>query len=577
MNYRARFSFSLLSVLTALPLAPVLRAQSTVYWDGSGSGIVGGGTGAWSTSAARWSTTPTGTTYAAWTNGNSANFANTAGTVTVSGGATVNDLTFGVSGYTVTGGTLTFGSSSAIATGAFAATINSTLAGSGVGFTKTGSGTLTLGGTSSYTRTTTIKNGIVSVSANANLGNGGAVAFGGGILYLTASFNSTRAVSLGTGGGTFNTVGSGTASAWSGAITGAAATDGLAKSGSGTLTLSGANTYFGATTINTGTLAIDAESRLGANPATFDAAHLTLDGATLQATATFAINDSNRGITLGAGGGTFMVDPTFTFQIANSIAETGGPAALTKTGTGTLKLTGANSYTGATIISAGALNLQNALALGTSAAGTTVASGATLQLQGGITVASEALTLNGTGASATGALRNISGTNVFSGPITLGSAAEIRADSASTLTLGGGISGPFGLTFDGAGDTTVSGVIGTGTGALIKNGSGTLTLSGNNTYTGGTTLNAGTLSLGASNRLANTGGVTLAGGTFDLGAFSDTVGAVTLQSGNITGTTGVLTGSSYSLQSGTVSAILGGIGALTKSTSGTVTLSGANT
>jgi len=549
-------------------------AQISLYWDGDGTGTVGGGTGTWSTSAARWSTTSTGNTYAAWTNGNSASFANTAGTVTISGGVTVNDLTFGVSGYTVTGGTLTFGSGSAIATGAFDATINSTLAGSGVGFTKTGTGTLTLGGTNTYTGTTTLNNGIVSVSANANLGNGGAVAFGGGVLYLTSSFDSTRAVSLGTGGGTFNTVGSGVTSTWSGVITGGVATDGLTKNGSGTLTLTGANTYLGATTINTGTLVIDAETRLGTTPASYDAAHLTLAGATLRTTATTSIS-ANRGVTLGSGGGTFEVDPSSTLTIASIIAETAGPSTLTKTGTGTLKLTGANSYTGATDISAGVLNLQHALGLGTSAAGTTVASGATLQLQGGITVAAEALTLNGTGVSSNGALRNISGANTFGGAITLGSASEIQADSASTLTLSGGITGAFSLTFDGAGNTTVSGVIGTG--ALIKNGSGTLTLSGNNTYAGGTTLNAGTLALGASSRLANTGSVTVAGGTFDVGAFSDTVGAVTFQSGSITGTTGVLTGSSYALQSGSVSAILGGTGALTKSTSGTVTLSGANT
>ena len=45
----------------------------------------------------------------------------------------------------------------------------------------------------------------------------------------------------------------------------------------------------------------------------------------------------------------------------------------------------------------------------------------------------------------------------------------------------------------------------------------------------------------------------------------------------ITGTGGVLTGSSYAVESGTISAILGGSGALTKTTTGTVTLSAANT
>jgi len=78
----------------------------------------------------------------------------------------------------------------------------------------------------------------------------------------------------------------------------------------------------------------------------------------------------------------------------------------------------------------------------------------------------------------------------------------------------------------------------------------------------------------SSDFLADTGPVTVAGGTFDLGFFSETVGAVTLQSGSILGP-GTLTGSSYDLQSGSVSANLAGSGALNKTTGGTVTLSAA--
>src|SRR5439155_1602757 len=66
-------------------------------------------------------------------------------------------------------------------------------------------------------------------------------------------------------------------------------------------------------------------------------------------------------------------------------------------------------------------------------------------------------------------------------------------------------------------------------------------------------------------------------GTLDLGTSSTAAGSVTLASGSIAGTTGVLSGSSYAVQSGSISAILGGSGALAKSTVGTVTLSAANT
>ena len=137
-----------------------------------------------------------------------------------------------------------------------------------------------------------------------------------------------------------------------------------------------------------------------------------------------------------------------------------------------------------------------------------------------------------------------------------------------------------------------------GSGQLIKTGAGTLVLSGNttNTYTGGTFVNAGTLQLGANHMLADAA-VTVAGGTFDIQTFIDTVRSVTLISGTITGSTGVLTvgggnlysgpyNASYNVQSGTVSANLGGSNIndwgnpnvyLTKNTNGTVTLSGSNT
>ncbi|MBK9531288.1 MAG: autotransporter-associated beta strand repeat-containing protein [Chitinophagaceae bacterium] len=114
-------------------------------------------------------------------------------------------------------------------------------------------------------------------------------------------------------------------------------------------------------------------------------------------------------------------------------------------------------------------------------------------------------------------------------------------------------------------------------GRLSKNGAGTWVFGAANTYTGTTTISTGILQYGINNAISN-GAVTVSGGTLDIGTFSDAVGTVTLSTnGIITGTTGVITGSSYAMQSGTASAILGGTGALTKTTGGTVTLSGVNT
>jgi fibronectin-binding autotransporter adhesin len=239
--------------------------------------------------------------------------------------------------------------------------------------------------------------------------------------------------------------------------------------------------------------------------------------------------------------------------------------AITKSGTGTFVLSGNNGYRGATTISAGVLNIRNANALGTNAAGTTVASGAALQIQGGITIVSEGLTLNGGGISSDGAFRNISGNNTFGGSILFGSASRIASDSG-TLTLSGNLNnGGFLFTESGAGDVTISGVI-SGTGGLTKTGTGTLTLSGaaSNTYTGATTVSQGTLILAKPIQNADAA-ITIGGagyaatvqlnaayqlygaattinsqGQLNLNNFDEYVGTLTVNGGSIVTGTGIL-------------------------------------
>ena len=152
---------------------------------------------------------------------------------------------------------------------------------------------------------------------------------------------------------------------------------------------------------------------------------------------------------------------------------------------------------------------------------------------------------------------------------TAGRVGNYGTTTSSTATIGGKGT-----------DTTFSGLLvdgSTASLAVVKTGAGTLTLGNANTYTGLTDIQAGTLASGTNNALGS-GGVTVSGGRFDIGGFSDSVDAVTLTGGTIAGTTGVLAASSYDLRSGVVSAILGGSGiSLTKSTSGTVALSGVST
>ena len=131
--------------------------------------------------------------------------------------------------------------------------------------------------------------------------------------------------------------------------------------------------------------------------------------------------------------------PTITVNndTATISAVVAGSLGLTKSGAGTLVLSGIDTYTGTTAISAGTLVLGNVNALGSTAAGTSITSGATLDL-GGQAVGSEGLTISGTGVGGNGALVNSSA-----------SAASL----AGTVTAGGA------FTVGGSGDITLSGSV----------------------------------------------------------------------------------------------------------------------
>lgn len=123
-----------------------------------------------------------------------------------------------------------------------------------------------------------------------------------------------------------------------------------------------------------------------------------------------------------------------------------------------------------------------------------------------------------------------------------------------------------------------------GSGPLTTAGNGTLVFSGsanNANYSGALTIQSGIVQLNSSNALVNTSGtVTVAGGALDINGLAPATGAVVLASGSIIDTAGlgVLKGTSYTLQSGTASAALGGAGVpLTMSGPGLAVLAGPNT
>ncbi|MCX5653970.1 MAG: autotransporter-associated beta strand repeat-containing protein, partial [Planctomycetota bacterium] len=341
---------------------------------------------------------------------------------------------------TVNGGTLTFDQPGDDAFG-------NIIGGAGA-VTKMGLGKLTLTNVfNSYAGGTTINAGILKVSSNSNLGTAPAspatnLTFGGGTLQYGASFDLdlNRNIVLNAAGGTVDT--NGYLLKIGSAISG---TGGLTKTGDGRLYLTGANTYQGGTTINAGILKVDSDGNLGA-----PAANVTLNGGTLAFNASADLA-STRGITLNSAGSTIDTS-IFNITVASSI---GGPGDLTKAGTGTLALTGSNTYQGGTVINDGVLKVSSDGALGTAPASpatniilNTTFGGTTLQF---------------------GASFNLSPNR----SIVLNATYSVVDTNGYNATIGSAISGPGGLT--------------------KKFGAGTLTVTGNNSYSGGTVAAAGAL------------------------------------------------------------------------------------
>jgi outer membrane autotransporter protein len=250
-------------------------------------------------------------------------------------------------------------------------------------------------------------------------------------------------------------------------------------------------------------------------------------------------------------------------------AAMSGTVGAIKVEHGTTILTGANTYTGTTTISSGAmLQIGNGGATGSFAGAIT--DNGTLAFN-----RSDDLTHSGT-ISGSGALTKLgagnltlTGTKSYTGGTTI-SAGTLTGSTSSFGT--GAILNNAALVFDQATTATFSQAI-TGTGTLTKTGAGNLTLSGANTYTGGTTISAGWLtgtaaSLGDGDIL-NNAGLTFnqaTDGTFSH-AITGTGSVYKAGTGNLT-----LTGTSSYDSTTTVSA-----GALTVSgASGAVTTSKLN-
>lgn len=150
-----------------------------------------------------------------------------------------------------------------------------------------------------------------------------------------------------------------------GAINGAT---GLLKSGSGTLTMNLSNGFTGATTITGGILAIFSDAALGAVPGSYTPAAITLNGGTLRMNGAF-MPHANRGITLGAAGGTLDTISAGTTTLLSVSTQVSGNGPLTllangdvndfASGAGALSLIAGNPFTGDVKIAAGLVTVES--------------------------------------------------------------------------------------------------------------------------------------------------------------------------------------------------------------------------
>ncbi|MBC7388579.1 MAG: autotransporter-associated beta strand repeat-containing protein, partial [Opitutaceae bacterium] len=269
---------------------------------------------------------------------------------------------------------------------------------------------------------------------------------------FTVTLPSSQAAGNLAGSGTISSVGSnilsiGSALAnttFSGIIQNGAGITGITKVGSNTQTFSGANTYTGVTTINAGVVSVGTINNGGVagnlGQAGVAATNLVLGGGTLQYTGGSASTDRAFALTTGTTSSINITTAGTTLTMSGASGN-GTNGALTKLGSGTLLLSGANTYTGLTTISAGTIKVGSNTALGTNAAGTSVSVGAALDLNGVNYSTTEALTLNGTGTGATtGALLNSNATAAtFAGTVALGSSSTIN--TTNQITLSGVVSG----------------------------------------------------------------------------------------------------------------------------------------
>jgi autotransporter-associated beta strand protein len=604
MKVSTYVSATLLMIALGLSLRTAARAD--LYWDvdGATNGSAGGATpaGTWDATTTNWNNDPTdgaGGAKTTWDGTtaifSAANDATGAFTVTLDATQSAAGINFEEGAVTVSGGTelnLTGGAVN-VSTGA-SGFINSNVGGAS-GLTKTGSGSLALGGTNVYSGTTNVNAGILTVTNDSGLGAvDSTVVADGATLAVDGSITVAEPLSF-SGNGSTGTNGA------------------VRKTGSGNTVLSGAVTL----PASSNSLIVGAGAASGNS--------LTFSG----------------GI---SGTGNLTFDGTSNITLATTAVSIDG--TITKNGTNTLTLNTAHSYTGLTTINSGIVASSNATGLGVVGQGTVVNDGGTLQVSGGNNQA-EPITVAGNGSTGSnGALRKTGNNNTtlsgvitgagtmavtagtliltanntpFTGPINVTGGGRLSVNSVSTggntsiITLDNGtirntnpgnagsfISSTRDIVLEAGGGTlewaepagqpTFLIIVQTGTtisgpGGLTKTGTGIIAVAEPATYGGATLVSAGTLRVRSNNeRFPDGTALTVsAGATFDLNGLTETVGSIAgagnvklTGNGGSTATFKAGADNSSTLFSGMFVEGGGTNGQVTKQGTGTLTLGGDN-
>jgi autotransporter-associated beta strand protein len=508
--------------------------------------------------------------------------------------------------------------------------------------TKIGAGTLILSGANTYSGGTTISAGTLQVQNDSALGTGSVTLDGGTLQAGADTMTVSNAFKINPSGGTIDMDGNGVL-VLNGAITDGNGANGtltiINSSGttSGTVILSSTgNTYSGATVIGNGAsgpndviLADESGGNFSPNSAVTVTAnsYLGLNGdetiGSLAGAGTVITEGFTTGKTLTTGGD----NSSTTFS--GVLQDFQGALSLTKTGTGTMTLSGANTYSGATVIDAGTLALEGSGRILNSSSveddGTfdiSQTSGATIQNltgNGRIALGSQTLNVQNTANSAfSGSIADggiaggtgggifvstgretLTGDNTYTGTTLIGNELFLSGNGSIASSSLVRVLGIFDISGTTAG-ASVKNLIGTGdinlgsqtltitAGAgdfdgIIEDGGadggvtiagGSMSLDRSNTYTGATTIDSGAMLL-----IAGVGSIASSSGVQDDGIFDISGGPGVTSIQNLTGNGGVALGGhllTIEAANGTFSGNISGSGGSLTIDGGTETLTGDN-